>query len=147
MPANARGALDPRWTRHHTSSASDFMLADIRAYRKVIVDGPVTYDFETGVYDGATIEEVWSGKARIQPFGIIGDQIVAQDPTGRRLMRIQIKDMLTGIRVDDEIEVLASPDSPELVNFRMEVRGTIGSSNAWLTDLVVEANVKRYNDG
>ena len=92
-----------------------------------------------------TTTTVWTGKARVQPYGIIGDQIVAQDPTGRRLMRVQIEDIAPGILVDDEIEVTASPENPELTNFRMEVRGTISSSNAWVTDLVCEANVKEHN--
>lgn len=121
------------------------MLATIRVYRKSITDQPVDYDFNTGTYTGAGTLTVWTGKARIQPFGIIGDQIVAQDPTGRRLMRVQIEEMSTGILVDDEIEVISAPSNPDLMQFRMEVRGAVSSSNAWLTDLVVEANVKAHS--
>lgn len=144
-PVNARGSLDPRWTRHHTASAASFMLATIKVHRKTANTGDVTFNYQTREYEGATVTKVWEGKARIQPYGIIGDQIVAQDPTGRRLMRVQIESVVTGIEVDDEIIVVASPDNPELVDFSMEVRGTISSSNAWLTDLVAEANVKKYN--
>lgn len=144
-PVNNRTAMDPRWSRHHTPAAASFMQAKIKVRRKVATDNPIEYDFETGQYSGQDIQVVWEGAARIQPFGIIGDQIVAQDPTGRRLMRVQIKQMDTGIEVDDEIEVIECGDNPELVHFRMEVRGTVSSSNAWLTDLVTEANVKRFN--
>lgn len=139
-----RSALHPKWNTHHVPPVADFMLATIRVYRKVPGGEPV-YDFDTGTYTGVTTTTVWTGKARVQPYGIIGDQIVAQDPTGRRLMRVQIEDIAPGILVDDEIEVTASPENPELTNFRMEVRGTISSSNAWVTDLVCEANVKEHN--
>lgn len=141
-----RKALDPRWTRHHTPVAEAFMLATIRVTRKVVSDSP-SYNFETGQYENVTITEVWTGQARIQPYGIIGDQIVAQDPTGRRLMRVQVADITPGIIVDDAIMVTDAPDNPELESFELEVRGTIGSSNAWLTDLVCEANVKEVNLG
>lgn len=144
-PVNARSALDPRWTRHNRRTAGDFMLATIKVRRKTTTGDNPTYNFETGKYDGTTITEVWTGKARVQPFGIIGDQIVAQDPTGRRLMRVQIKEIGTGIAVDDEIEVISCPDNPDLEQFRLEVRGTVSSSNAWITDLVAEANVKAHN--
>lgn len=132
---------------HHSGVVADFMLATIRVYRKLVSNNPVDYDFETGEYTGSQVVTVWEGQARIQPFGIIGDQIVAQDPTGRRLMRVQIEEMDTGILVDDEIEVVACPYNPDLMQFRMEVRGTVSSSNAWLTDLVVEANVKAHREG
>ena len=120
------------------------MLATIKVRRKTQTEDP-TWNFETGTYEGTVVDEIWNGKARIQPFGIIGDQIVAQDPTGRRLMRVQIEELGTGILVDDEIEVLDCPDNPDLMQFRLEVRGTVSSSNAWLTDLVAEANVKAHN--
>lgn len=121
------------------------MQAEIRVYRKLPGSGNVGYDFETGTYTGSQTLTVWTGSARIQPFGIIGDQIVAQDPTGRRLMRIQIKELNTGILVDDEVQVMVCEDNPDLVNYRMEIRGAVSSSNAWHTDLVAEANVKKFN--
>lgn len=121
------------------------MLATICVRRKVTDNDNPTYNFETGRYEGTVVTVIWEGRARIQPFGIIGDQIVAQDPTGRRLMRVQIKEIGTGIEVDDEIEVTYAPDNTDLEQFRLEVRGTISSSNAWITDLVAEANVKVHD--
>lgn len=144
-PVNARSSVDPRWTRHNVRTAAGFMLAEIEVRRKITTGDDPTYNFETGTYDGTEVVTVWRGKARVQPFGIIGDQIVAQDPTGRRLMRVQIEQFETGIQVDDEIEVTHCQDNPDLEQFRLEVRGTISSSNAWLTDLVAEANVKAHN--
>lgn len=140
MRLMGRSALDPRWTTHHNGVAADFMLAQIKVIRK---DPTVQaeYDQSTGQWIGG-FSEVWSGKARVQPYGIIGDMIVAQDTTGRRLMRVQIADKETDINLDDQIIIESCPDNEELILFSLEVRGTIGSSNAWLTDLVCEANLK-----
>lgn len=144
MGLNARSAVDPRWSRHQTPVAAGFMLATIRVRRKLPVDGELVYDTVTGTYTKNNIIEIVSSvKARIQPFGIIGDMVVGQDPTSRRLMRVQIENVQTAINQDDMIDVLTCPDNPELVGFMLEVRGTISSSNAWLTDIVAEADTKR----
>ncbi len=143
MPAMARASLDPRWTRHHTKSAEGFMLATIKAVRKITVGGNPVYDRATQTYSNIQFETVYVGKARIQPYGISGDQIVGQDLTARRLMRVQIADVTTGIQVDDMVYVTESPEAPELVQYQLDVRGAISSSNQWLTDLVCEANMKQ----
>lgn len=140
MYLNSRSSLDPRWTTHEVPVVRGFMLATIKVVRKM-PDVEPTYDQATGLWTGHFVD-VWSGKARVQPYGIIGDQIVAQDPTGRRLMRVQIEQKNTGITLDDMLYVISSPEDPELTNFTMEVRGSIGSSNSWVTDLVCEANLK-----
>lgn len=116
------------------------MVATIRVIRKD-PNVQVIYDRATKTWAGA-FEEIFVGKARIQPYGIIGDQIVGQDPTGRRLMRLQVEDKETLINIDDMIEVIDSPEDHELELFTMEVRGTIGSSNSWVTDIVAEADLK-----
>jgi hypothetical protein len=99
------------------------------------------YDQNTGTYT-AGVEVIWTGQARIQPFGIIGDMVVGQDTTSRRLMRVQVDDLATGINVDDMITITDSNEAPELMLFSLEVRGTISGSNPWVTDLVCEANTK-----
>ena len=144
MALNSRPALDARWTRHHTPVAADFMLATITVQRKQPIEGAVQYDPVTGEYNGGVFTDILVNvKARIQPFGIIGDMIVAQDTTSRRLMRIQIENVQTNINQDDMIVVTDCPDNPELCDFQIEVRGTISSSNSWLTDIVAEADTKR----
>lgn len=140
MNLHSRSALDPRWTKHHTDVVSSFMLATIEVTRK-LSNEQVVYDQETQTYNNV-VEVVWTGKARIQPFGIIGDMVVGQDTTSRRLMRVQIDDLQSGINVDDMIRVTASADAPELELFTLEVRGSISSSNPWVTDLVCEADTK-----
>lgn len=141
MNLNSRSSLDPRWVGHHVSVPVGFMLATVRVVRKT-PNAPVVYDQNTGQYTAATTV-VFEGKARVQPFGIMGDMVVGQDTTSRRLVRVQIETKTTGINVDDTLYVMTCPESPELVDFTFEVRGTLGSSNAWLTDLVCEADSKR----
>lgn len=140
MNLNKRPSIDPRWTTHHTPVVAGFMLAEISVTRK-IAGAEVIYQPATRTYLG-TFENVYQGRARIQPFGIIGDMVVGQDTTSRRLMRIQIDNLNTGINVDDMVRVTACPADPELMLFNIEVRGSIGSSNSWVTDLVCEADVK-----
>lgn len=145
MKLYARGALDPRWTEHHVAVAASFMLATIKVIRKRPttenvrpVYDPVTRTWSTGAFE-TVIDSV---KARIQPYGIIGDMVVGQDTTGRRLMRVQVENKETAIHLDDTIIVVDCPDNRELEKFKLEVRGTIGSSNAWTTDLVCETDLK-----
>lgn len=140
MGINARTPLHPAWTTHHVPVVEGFMLATIKVTRKG--QGTLSYNQATGQYSGASVTQVWTGQARIQPYGIIGDVNVAQDPTGRRLMRVQVVDKDAGIELDDHIEVTSCPDDPELLNYMLEVRGAIGSSNSWVRDLVCEADLK-----
>lgn len=143
MGLNSRASLDPRWSRHHTPVAVGFMRATIKVIRKLPNDGELKYDYGTGQYTADFITVVDQIAARIQPFGIIGDMVVGQDSTSRRLMRVQIENVQTGINLDDHVVVLDCPDNPELLGYTFEVRGSVTSSNAWLTDLVVEADAKR----
>lgn len=140
MGINARSSVDPRWYRHHNISVSGFLVASIKVIRKDATVEP-TYNQTTKAWSGH-FPTVWTGEARIKPYGITGDMIVAQDTTGRRLMRVTINDVNTGINVDDMIIVTACTASPELLHFELEVRGTIGSSDSWMTDIVAEANLK-----
>lgn len=141
MGINARSALDPRWNKHHIKAVRSFMVAEIRVIRKD-PNAVRTYDQATKTWNSNGFTTVFVGPARVQPYGIIGDQVVAQDTTGRRLMRVQIEEKVTGIQLDDMIEIVSAEYDPELVNFSLEVRGTIGSSNSWVTELVCEANLK-----
>lgn len=146
MGVNSRASLDPRWTRHNVPVVAGYMLATIKVLRKAPNDGQISFNFSSGDYSNSGVTTVLTGtKARIQPFGIIGDMVVGQDPTSRRLMRVQIENVSTGINVDDMIVVTDCPDNPELKGITLEVRGTVASSNAWVTDIVAEADTKRQS--
>jgi len=66
------------------------MTADIKVIRKTPGQN-ITYNQATRTYTG-NFQTVYEGKARVQPYGIIGDELLAQDPTGKRLMRVQIRE-------------------------------------------------------
>lgn len=146
MNVYGRGALDPRWTTHHTPVVASFMLATVRIVRKktTVQGAQLVYDQTTGTYNtGGMFDTILdSTPARIQPYGNTADVVVAQDTTGRKLTRVQIEQKITGVHLDDMIIVEASPENPELAAYTMEVRGVLSSSNAWLTDIVAEANLK-----
>lgn len=145
MNLHSRTALDPRWTRHHVPVVSAFMLATIKVIRKKpsTQSAQPVYDPATRTWTTAAFETVIENvQARAQPYGITGDMVVGQDTTGRRLIRIQIENVVTGIQVDDMIIVTACPDNPELTYYSHEVRSVVGSSNAWTTNIVCETDVK-----
>lgn len=142
MSINARSPLHPKWTKHQVPVVRGFMIAEIKVIRKKASAAQPVWDYDTGQYTGGTFEDVWSGNARIQPYGIIGDMVVGQDTTGRRLMRVQIEDKEAAVQLDDIVMVEFCEADPELEHYQLEVRGAIGSSNAWVRDLVTEANLK-----
>lgn len=140
MNLNSRSSLDPRWVTHHVPVVRGFMVATVKIVRK-IPGAAVTYDRTTKTYTTSDII-VYLGPARVQPFGIMGDMVVGQDTTSRRLMRVQIEDKNVGANVDDILYVINCEENRELETYTMEVRGALGSSNAWVTDLVCEADAK-----
>lgn len=141
MNLHGRSSLDPRWTRHHNRVVRGFMLAKIKVVRKnpnvELRRDPVTKKY-IGQFE-TIVEETW---ARIQPYGIMGDRVVAQDPTGRRLMRVQVENLALDIELDDVIHILESPADEQLVDYTMQVRSAVGSSNSWIRDLVCEMDLK-----
>jgi hypothetical protein len=104
---------------------------------------PLIYDKATKTYNSDAYVTVYSGTARIQPYGINLDLEVANDPTARRLVLAQLKGTGLGINNDDVLVVVACATNPDLVNYRFDIRGSIGSSVEWGTNLVVEANLKQ----
>lgn len=138
-----RTALHPLWTKHHTSVAVAFMLGNAIFYRKAHGINTAVYNPVTRKWDGGR-EKIWEGKIRLQPFGLAGDQMVAQDPTGRRVYRAQIETRESGIQVDDQMYLteIEFDSAPEMLNYVGEVRSTVTSTNSWLTDMTIEFDVK-----
>lgn len=148
MKLNSRSALDPRWTTHHVPVVAGFMLATIRIIRKKPSTTGVrpVYDQQTRTWSTDAFETVLtSTPARVQPYGIGNNTVVGQDTTGRRLIRVQIEAKGLGVNVDDIIIVETCPDNSSLENYVFEVRDKLGSSNAWVTDIVAQADSKERN--
>lgn len=140
MAINARKSLDPRWVNHHIRAIDGFKNCVVRITRR---DQAVTVEYNpaTKTYNDPN-DVIYEGIARIQPYGINLDLEVANDPTARRLVLIQIKGKNLGINNDDMLTVTESPNNTDLLKYRYDIRGSIGSSLEWGTNLVCEANLK-----
>lgn len=141
MNVNGRSSLDPRWVDHNRSVVRGFMIADIKIVR-LDPNGPKPVWNPATKSWTKTVASVWEGKARVQPFGIMGDMVVGQDTTSRRLVNVQVDDKETGVQVDDTLYIVNCPTAPELETYALEVRGSVMSSNAWVTTIVCEADTK-----
>lgn len=117
------------------------MLATVKIVRKS-AGAPVVYDQATRTYTADTFI-VYEGKARVQPYGSPQDTVVGQDTTARGMIRVQIEEKNIGAEVDDVVFITASPEAADLTNYTLEVRGSVPSSNAWITDLMCEVDTKR----
>lgn len=141
MGINARKSLHPYWVNHHTRTIDGFKNCVVSITRNNPASEPV-YNPATKTYTN-TSTEVYSGPARIQPYGINFDVEVGNDPTARRLVLVQIKGKELGIRNDDTLKVVSSENNEDdLTNYEFDIRGSIGSSLQWGTNLVTEVNLK-----
>jgi hypothetical protein len=140
MNLNGRKSLDPRWVDHNIPVVSGFMNATVLIQRKIATT-QLTYDKDTKEYS-SPFTEVFTGIARIQPYGINFDLDVGLDPTARRLVLVQIKGKNLGIITDDILTITATDNNTELMKYQFDVRGSIASSLTWATQLVCEADLK-----
>ena len=140
MGINARRSLDPRWVDHHTRTIDGFKNCTVQITRRNL-NVPIEYDPDTKEYTNA-YTVVYTGQARIQPYGINLDLEVANDPTARRLVLVQITGKNLGIETDDMLTVTAAENNTDLMLYKYDVRGSLGSSMEWGTNLVTEANLK-----
>lgn len=143
MGINARSSLDPRWVTHHTRTIDGFKNCTVLIVRRDQDAEPV-YNKSTRTYTNVG-DEVYTGRARIQPYGINLDLELANDPTARRLVLVQIEGKNLDIRTDDLLSVLTvdAGNNDDLIQYRYDIRGSIGSSLEWGTNLVCEANLKK----
>lgn len=140
MGINARKSLHPQWTSHHIRTIDGFKNCVVRISRRIQAAN-LDYNQQTGQFTDV-YETVYEGSARIQPYGINLDLEVANDPTARRLVLAQIQGKDLKINNDDVLEVISTENNQDLLLYRYDVRGSIGSSLEWGTNLVCEANLK-----
>lgn len=140
MHLNSRKSLDPRWTSHSGQVVVGFMNVTVLVRRK-LTDTPLVYDPATKQYNNP-FEQIHTGPARVQPYGINLDLEVGLDPTARRLVLVQLEGKDLGIITDDILTVTAAENNQELLQYQFDVRGSLGSSLEWTTNLVCEADLK-----
>lgn len=143
MGINARKSLDPRWVDHNRAVIDGFKNCTVTIYRPASNTTDPKYNFTTGEWENGVGTEVYSGPARIQPYGINLDLEVGLDPTARRLVLVQLQGRNLGIRNDDMLVVTATDGKhDDLKKYKFDIRGSLGSSLEWGTNLVCEANLK-----
>ena len=141
MAINARKSLPPRWVDHHSRTIDGFKNCTVRIMRRM-PGVKLVYDQLTRTYNTGTYEIVYEGVARMQPYGINLDLEVANDPTARRLVLFQLKGKDLHITNDDMLQITATENNPDIMFYNYDIRGSIGSSLEWGTNLVTEANLK-----
>lgn len=138
---NGRSSLHPRWSTHHVRTIDGFKTVSVEVVRRTDPKTNLQYNAATGTYtDAYTV--IHTGIARIQPYGINLDIELANDPTARRLTLVQLQGKDLGIRTGDIVRITTSTNNPDLENYVFDVRGSLGSSVQWGTNLVTEANLK-----
>jgi hypothetical protein len=140
MGINSRKSLHPRWTTHHIRTIDGFKNCMVKIMRPN-PDAEMIYDPVTRTYNN-TSTVVYEGRARMQPYGINLDLEVANDPTARRLVLFQLEGKGLEINNDDMLQVVSTENNPDIMNYQYDIRGSIGSSLEWGTNLVCEANLK-----
>jgi len=139
MGINSRPSLDSRWNNHHTEVIKGFMGCTVRVDRRI--PGEPVYDKATKTYTDPW-DEIFTGSARVQPYGLNFDIEVGLDPTSRKLVLIQVAGKDLGIRTGDRVTVISTDNNEELEDYSFEVRGSIAGTLNWATQLICEVDQK-----
>lgn len=149
MALNSRSALDPRWVSHHRNVSSSFQVCDIEIYNEKL--GSRVYNATNNTWDTKS-DNIWTGKARIQPTKISSERNVPGNPTFVRQVTMQIDfgknqvedsdGEMADIRPGNYVLVTESPYDPILKNFVYIVRSVMGSSNPWQRTITCEVDME-----
>jgi hypothetical protein len=149
MALNSRSALDPRWVSHHRNVSSSFQVCDIEIYNEKL--GSRVYNATNNTWDTKS-DNIWTGKARIQPTKISSERNIPGNPTFVRQVTMQIDfgknqvedsdGEMADIRPGNYVLVTESPYDPILKNFVYIVRTVMGSSNPWQRTITCEVDME-----
>jgi hypothetical protein len=149
MALNSRSALDPRWVYHHRNVSSSFQVCDIEIYNEKLASR--VYNAANNTWDTKS-DNIWTGKARIQPTKISSERNVPGNPTFVRQVTMQIDfgknqvedsdGEMADIRPGNYVLVTESPYDPILKNFVYIVRSVMGSSNPWQRTITCEVDME-----
>jgi hypothetical protein len=149
MALNSRSALDPRWVSHHRNVSSSFQVCNIEIYNEKL--GSRVYNATNNTWDTKS-DNIWTGKARIQPTKISSERNIPGNPTFVRQVTMQIDfgknqvedsdGEMADIRPGNYVLVTESPYDPILKNFVYIVRTVMGSSNPWQRTITCEVDME-----
>ena len=107
-----------------------------------------SYDIETAVTTQSGHAEVWRGLARIQPvrLAVDIDSGLMRNPTADVRVRVQIpRNSFTGrVKRGWIIQVVSSPENPELEDYQLVVDAEVNSS--WRASTTIECSVNAESE-
>lgn len=142
MALNTRGSVDPRWLTHSSGVLRALQLAEVTIYNS---GGTApTYNATTNEWT-STANELFVGRARIQPVNSVNELSDSYNPTFIKTVRVQIPAITadeTAIRPNDRMRVTACDSNPALTNFIYIVTDVLNSSNAWERTLLCKVDTE-----
>jgi hypothetical protein len=124
-------------------------VCDIEIYNEKL--GSRVYNATNNTWDTKS-DNIWTGKARIQPTKISSERNVPGNPTFVRQVTMQIDfgknqvedsdGEMADIRPGNYVLVTESPYDPILKNFVYIVRSVMGSSNPWQRTITCEVDME-----
>jgi hypothetical protein len=124
-------------------------VCDIEIYNEKL--GSRVYNATNNTWDTKS-DNIWTGKARIQPTKISSERNIPGNPTFVRQVTMQIDfgknqvedsdGEMADIRPGNYVLVTESPYDPILKNFVYIVRTVMGSSNPWQRTITCEVDME-----
>jgi hypothetical protein len=124
-------------------------VCDIEIYNEKL--GSRVYNATNNTWDTKS-DNIWTGKARIQPTKISSERNIPGNPTFVRQVTMQIDfgknqvedsdGEMADIRPGNYVLVTESPYDPILKNFVYIVRSVMGSSNPWQRTITCEVDME-----
>ena len=141
------GALHPAFAFHHRQTVNSTHIARVLIER-VLTRGE--YDPVTNTVVGATSQQIYLGRARIQKVAFPTNRDFVEDAAKFQRMRVAVGFMENeliplafDIHINDRITVLVNASDPEKVGSVYYVHGDDSSSNAWERVLTAQNNMKQ----
>lgn len=142
MAINTRSSVDPRWLTHNSGVLRALQLADVTIYNS---GGTApTYNATTNTWT-STANELFVGRARIQPVNSVNELSDSYNPTFIKTVRVQIPAIAAdevAIRPNDRMRVTACDANPSLTTFIYIVTDVLNSSNAWERTLLCKVDTE-----
>lgn len=149
MALNARGSIDPRWIYHNRNAVRALELAQVEIY--TAGDSGQVYNATTNTWT-ATAQNIYIGRARVQPIASADESAGGFNPTFSKVVRVQIsygRNEITGateempdIRPNQKMRITSSPYNETLTNFIYIVTDVLNSSNAWERTLLCKVDTE-----
>lgn len=142
------GIFDPRWVYHHRATVGSASLGRIEIDRPLT---EATYNFETGMQNGAEFLQIYSGRARVQKLARPNNRDFVEDRVELQTFRVQFNFDHNEIawptpftwHTNDRVRLVEDPADPQMEGLTLYVHGWTGSTNSWGRTLTCQTNLKQ----